>query len=109
MEFVLGSCATKAPTRFPYAMENFDHQEPLDIPPRDFKTRSIHLWMLDFDKANRIEMAKDKKLLQLFSEMILINIRVPLRKRIITCRRSSLKSIPKLVGYFSSVEGHQRV
>jgi len=69
MEFVLGSCATKALTRFPYAMENFDHQETLDIPPRDFKPRSIHLWMLNFDKANRIEMTKDdvdKKLLPAF-------------------------------------------
>lgn len=58
MEFVLGSCATKAPARFPYAIENYAANKPFDIPPRDFTERPIHLWMLDFDKANCIEFTK---------------------------------------------------
>ncbi|KAJ5486537.1 hypothetical protein N7530_000837 [Penicillium desertorum] len=52
MEFVLGSAATNG--ELPTVVENFKTVAPFDIPAGDFKRRQVHLWMLDFDKADQL-------------------------------------------------------
>ncbi|KAJ5888170.1 hypothetical protein N7495_008211 [Penicillium taxi] len=52
VEFVLGSEASFSD--LPLVLENFKGVEPFKIPSRDFERRQIHLWMLDFDKAGKL-------------------------------------------------------
>ncbi|KAJ5945299.1 hypothetical protein N7516_005467 [Penicillium verrucosum] len=52
MEFVLGSATTNG--ELPTVVENFKTVAPFDIPAGDFKRRQVHLWMLDFDKADQL-------------------------------------------------------
>lgn len=61
-EFVLGSAATME-SKQGEAYEG--GTVPLSVKYLDFERRSIHLWMLDFDKASRIELTSkdiDRKL-----------------------------------------------
>ncbi len=52
-EFVLGSAqATPLERRGAYQLED----EPHDVDKLDFTTRSIHVWLLDFDKSSRIDL-----------------------------------------------------
>ena len=52
MEFVLGSAAKDG--ELPTVIENFKTVLPFGIPAGDFKRRQVHLWMLDFDKAEQL-------------------------------------------------------
>ncbi|KAL8802982.1 MAG: hypothetical protein Q9182_003470 [Xanthomendoza sp. 2 TL-2023] len=57
-EFVLGSsCTTPVGPRVWNSTD--DEEEPYDVDPIDFTKRSIHMWVLDFDKAKRIEPTKN--------------------------------------------------
>ncbi|KAL8820833.1 MAG: hypothetical protein Q9223_001025 [Gallowayella weberi] len=57
-EFVLGSSCNK-PDEPRTWMPPDDEEEPYDVHVLDFATRSIHLWVLDFDKAKKIEPTKN--------------------------------------------------
>ena len=67
VEFVLGSSAT-------WDSEQLEGYDDLSVPPHTveavtFKRRVVHLWMLDFDKANEIELTEhhvDTKLVAAF-------------------------------------------
>lgn len=59
MEFVLGSAATNG--ELPTVVENFRAVKPFDVPAGDFKRRQVHLWMLDFDKADRLNLKESWK------------------------------------------------
>jgi hypothetical protein len=59
MEFVLGSAATNG--ELPTVIENFKKVEPFDIPAGDFERRQVHLWMLDFDKADKLNLKESWK------------------------------------------------
>ncbi|CAI7642950.1 unnamed protein product [Penicillium discolor] len=54
MEFVLGSATTHG--ELPTVVENFKMVKPFDIPAGDFHRRQVHLWMLDFDKADQLNL-----------------------------------------------------
>lgn len=59
-EFVLGSVATRQPDR--QKAYTTDHDSDVVLTPSnidwvDFKRRTIHMWVLDFDKANPISPA----------------------------------------------------
>ncbi|KAJ5207515.1 Protein of unknown function DUF3669 zinc finger protein [Penicillium cf. griseofulvum] len=59
MEFVLGSAATNG--ELPTVIKNFKSVEPFSIPVGDFKRRQVHLWMLDFDKADKLNLTESWK------------------------------------------------
>ncbi|CRL20435.1 Protein of unknown function DUF3669, zinc finger protein [Penicillium camemberti] len=59
MEFVLGSATTHG--ELPTVVENFKTVKPFDIPAGDFKRRQVHLWMLDFDKADQLNLKESWK------------------------------------------------
>jgi hypothetical protein len=59
MEFVLGSAATNG--ELPTIVENFKTVAPFDIPAGDVERRQVHLWMLDFDKAEQLCLKKSWK------------------------------------------------
>lgn len=59
MEFVLGSATTNG--ELPTVGENFETVEPFCIPAGDFKRRQVHIWMLDFDKADRLNLKESWK------------------------------------------------
>ena len=66
-EFVIGSSATWDLER-PRGYDNVD-SPPHNVKAINFKRRPLHLWMLDFDKATRIELTEhdvDKKLVPAF-------------------------------------------
>jgi hypothetical protein len=52
MEFVIGSSTGES--ELPSVMMKWYAQSPLTAATGDFRRRSIHLWILDFDKANQI-------------------------------------------------------
>ena len=54
--FVLGSAAGKPLTYL--SIENFQAVEPFSTPSRVFKSRSTHLWIIDFNKASPISFTK---------------------------------------------------
>lgn len=57
VEFVLGSSATWDSEQ-PEGYDN-DSALPHKVGVIDFKSRAVHVWMFDFDKATRIELTKD--------------------------------------------------
>ena len=66
-EFVIGSSATWDLER-PRGYDNVD-SPPHNVKALNFKRRPLHLWMLDFDKATRIELTEhdvDGKLVPAF-------------------------------------------
>ena len=66
-EFVLGSSAERPRERFKGVTTR--GRPPQEIHDADFKSRSTHLWLLDFDKASEISFTKedvDKKLVPAF-------------------------------------------
>ncbi|MCJ1461502.1 hypothetical protein MMC07_000099 [Pseudocyphellaria aurata] len=71
-EFVLGSAAeTPSERRRPYAADKqfVELPPPSEVHTFQFNERSIHLWVLDFDKATPIELTAndvDKKLVPAF-------------------------------------------
>ncbi|KAJ5455296.1 Protein of unknown function DUF3669zinc finger protein [Penicillium sp. IBT 31633x] len=54
MEFVLGRAMTNG--ELPTVVGNFKTVEPFGIPATDPERRQVHLWMLDFDKADRLDL-----------------------------------------------------
>ncbi|MCJ1235718.1 hypothetical protein MMC14_003689 [Varicellaria rhodocarpa] len=54
MEFVLGSTTTKMVGRVAHVMDT----PPQEVCRPNFPNRSIHLWILDFDKATPFEFTK---------------------------------------------------
>ncbi|KAJ5592648.1 hypothetical protein N7537_009552 [Penicillium hordei] len=59
MEFVLGSATTNG--ELPTVVENFKTVNPFDISAGDFQKRQVHLWMLDFDKADQLNLKESWK------------------------------------------------
>ncbi|EKV19309.1 hypothetical protein PDIG_03390 [Penicillium digitatum PHI26] len=59
MEFVLGSATTNG--ELPTVIENFRAVKPFDILAGEFKRLQVHLWMLNFDKANQLNLKKSWK------------------------------------------------
>ena len=59
MEFVLGSSAIGS--ELPPIVEHFESIQPFSIPVGDFTRRQTHLWMLDFDKASKLDFNDWKK------------------------------------------------
>ncbi|KAF9246084.1 hypothetical protein DTO013E5_6580 [Penicillium roqueforti] len=59
MEFVLGSAT--ADGELPTVVENFKTVKPFETPAGDFKRRQVHLWMLDFDKADQLNLKESWK------------------------------------------------
>lgn len=57
MEFVIGSSTGES--ELPSVMMKWHAQSPLTAATGDFRRRSIHLWILDFDKANQINFRDD--------------------------------------------------
>ncbi|KAL8683126.1 MAG: hypothetical protein Q9224_006713 [Gallowayella concinna] len=56
-EFVLGSPCTTPEIR--QAQEPAADEEPHDVHTPDFPKRSVHMWVLDFDKSKKIEPTVD--------------------------------------------------
>lgn len=71
-EFVLGSAVATHPEkrRRPYLDDSSDEDiPPSEVHPMYFNQRSIHLWVLDFDKSSRIKLTShdvDNKLVPAF-------------------------------------------
>ncbi|EUC44524.1 hypothetical protein COCMIDRAFT_97946 [Bipolaris oryzae ATCC 44560] len=59
VEFVLGSSAIGS--ELPPIVEHFESVQPFSIPAGDFTRRQTHLWMLDFDKASKLDFNDWKK------------------------------------------------
>ncbi|KAL9603241.1 MAG: hypothetical protein Q9219_001261 [cf. Caloplaca sp. 3 TL-2023] len=57
-EFVLGSASVTLASR-QKGYETSPDEKPHEVEDLDFIRRPIHLWVLDFDKSKRIEMASD--------------------------------------------------
>ena len=68
-EFVIGSSASKNENEDCLAYESTMRRDPHEVDLSSFQRRSVHLWMLDFDKADDIELSErdvDRKLIPAF-------------------------------------------
>jgi hypothetical protein len=59
IEFVLGSATTDPDT--PVIVPNFQSVQPFSVPASDSRRRQVHLWILDFDKAELLDIFGDWK------------------------------------------------
>ncbi|KAJ5554885.1 hypothetical protein N7461_003355 [Penicillium sp. DV-2018c] len=59
MEFVLGRATTDE--ELPSVIEDFRAVEPFSVPAGVIRRRQVHLWMLDFDKADQLKLKESWK------------------------------------------------
>lgn len=58
MEFAIGSATMD--TDLPAVVPRFKRVKPFCVPAGDFKRRQTHLWMLDFDRAQKLDFERWK-------------------------------------------------